>query len=196
MGKIFYVMGKSASGKDTIYKRLLERLPMLRTVVPYTTRPQRSGETEGMEYHFTTAGELEQFEREGRMIEVRTYHTLLGPWIYCTVNDGQIDLTQHDYLMIGTLKSYRNTMKYFGPDRLIPLYVEVEDGERLSRALLRERQQEEPKYAELCRRYLADEEDFSEEKLLESGIEKRYKNMDADRCLDEIEDTIRRYTAR
>lgn len=42
MGHIFYVMGKSASGKDTIYKILRERLPQIRTVVPYTTRPIRA----------------------------------------------------------------------------------------------------------------------------------------------------------
>lgn len=51
MGKIFYVMGKSASGKDTIYKELRERIPELKTVVLYTTRPIRDGETEGVEYH-------------------------------------------------------------------------------------------------------------------------------------------------
>ena len=176
MGKIFYVMGKSASGKDTIYKKLLERFPGLKTVVTYTTRPIRDGETEGVEYHFTSVPQLEQMKTEGRVIESRTYETVFGPWCYCTVNDGQIDLDRHDYLMIGTLESYRKTRDYFGCGKLVPLYVEVEDGERLSRALERERQQNNPKYAELCRRFLADEEDFCEEKLREAGIERRYEN--------------------
>ena len=48
--------------------------------------------------------------------------------------------------MIGTLESYRKTRDYFGCGKLVPLYVEVEDGERLSRALERERQQNNPKY--------------------------------------------------
>ena len=138
MGKIFYVMGKSASGKDTIYKKLLERFPGLKTVVTYTTRPIRDGETEGVEYHFTSVPQLEQMKTEGRVIESRTYETVFGPWCYCTVNDGQIDLDRHDYLMIGTLESYRKTRDYFGCGKLVPLYVEVEDGERLSRALERE----------------------------------------------------------
>ena len=43
MGKIFYLMGKSASGKDTLFKEILERIPELKTVVPYTTRPIRTG---------------------------------------------------------------------------------------------------------------------------------------------------------
>lgn len=186
MGKIYYVMGKSASGKDTLYKKIRERLPFLRTVVPYTTRPIRSGERDGEEYYFTTEEELKRLGAEGKIIELRTYQTVFGPWSYSTVNDGQIDLEQFDYLMIGTLESYSSTRDYLGEERLIPLYIEVEDGERLSRALERERQQKEPKYSELCRRFLADEEDFSEEKLAAAGIKRRFKNLVIEECLEEI----------
>lgn len=45
------------------------------------------------------------------------------------------------------------TRNYFGADVLVPLYIEVEDGERLQRALDQERQQTEPKVCELCRRF-------------------------------------------
>lgn len=190
MGKIFFVMGKSASGKDTVYKKLLERLPWLKTVVTYTTRPIRDGETECVEYHFTTPEQMEQFRQEGKLIEIRTYDTVFGPWSYGTVNDGQIELTDNSYLMIGTLESYRSTSEYFGADKLVPLYIQVEDGERLTRALEREKQQKQPKYAELCRRFLADEEDFSEAKLEEAGIERRYSNMEMEQCLSEIVETV------
>ena len=45
MGKIVYLMGKSSSGKDTIFKELMKEGTMdLRTIVPYTTRPIRAGE--------------------------------------------------------------------------------------------------------------------------------------------------------
>ena len=37
MGKLFVIMGKSASGKDTLYRLIMERHPELRPVVPYTT---------------------------------------------------------------------------------------------------------------------------------------------------------------
>ena len=44
MGKIFYIMGKSSSGKDTIYKKLLgDRELELRNIILYTTRPMRQG---------------------------------------------------------------------------------------------------------------------------------------------------------
>ncbi len=64
MSRIFYIMGKSASGKDTIYKKLLDRIPGLKTITPYTTRPIRDGEVNGVEYFFTTREELEQFREK------------------------------------------------------------------------------------------------------------------------------------
>ena len=121
MGHIFYVMGKSASGKDTIYKILRERLPQIRTVVPYTTRPIRAGERDGVEYYFVTGKRLADLEKQGKIIEKRTYQTIYGPWSYATVDDGQIDLGSHDYFMIGTLESYEGTRNYFGADVLVPL---------------------------------------------------------------------------
>lgn len=192
MGKIFYVMGKSASGKDTIYKKILERVPELKRVIPYTTRPIRVGERDGVEYYFTTEEELNRITSENRMIEMRTYQTVLGPWSYGTVNDGQIDLRNNHYLMIGTLESYEKTRDFLGNDKLIPIYVDVEDGERLTRALVREKQEKEPKYAELCRRFLADEEDFSDSKLKKAGIEAHYDNGDMEHCLAGILEMIQK----
>lgn len=191
-GKIFFVMGKSASGKDTVYKKLLEHFPEMRTVTLYTTRPMREGETEGMEYHFIERKLLEAMESRGRVIETRTYQTMYGPWSYATVDDGQIDLSEHSYIMIGTLESYESIRNYFGNERTVPIYIEVEDGERLIRAVNREKQQKAPRYAELCRRFLADEIDFSEEKLAQAGIVpgQRYENQELSDCLKKITETI------
>ena len=50
MGKIYYIMGKSSSGKDTLFRKIKQELPMLQTVTLYTTRPKREGEREGVEY--------------------------------------------------------------------------------------------------------------------------------------------------
>ena len=191
MGKIYYVMGKSCSGKDTIYRRLAERHPGLRAVVPYTTRPIREGERDGVEYFFVDRKKLEEMQEAGRIIERRSYNTVLGVWDYFTVDDGQIDLTAHSYLMIGTLVSYEAVRDYFGAEALVPSYVEVEDGMRLERAIGREREQAKPQYEEMCRRFLADAEDFSEEKLHRAGITKRFVNTDLEQCLKEIETFIR-----
>ena len=44
MGRLFVFMGKSASGKDTLYGELLARYPEIHAVIPYTTRPIREGD--------------------------------------------------------------------------------------------------------------------------------------------------------
>ncbi len=185
MGKIFYLMGKSSSGKDTIYKRLLED-STLHTVVMYTTRPIREGEAEGREYHFVSDAELVRFEKQGLVIEKRSYNTVHGVWNYFTVKDEHIDLDHFDYLMIGTPDSYKSTKAYFGQEKLVPIYIALDDGVRLQRALDREKKQENPRYQEMCRRFLADSEDFSDIKLEEAGIRRSFYNDDLDRCIAEI----------
>ena len=179
-------MGKSASGKDTIYKKLLEKCRELHSIVLYTTRPRREGETNGVEYYFTTPDKMKAYDRQGRVIEQRVYQTVMGPWIYATVDDGQIDLEQGDYLGIGTLESYLKIRSYYGEACVIPIYIAVEDGTRLERALMREKSQTVPNYAEMCRRYLADEQDFAPEKLKAGGITREYRNDDLEMCIEEI----------
>ncbi len=186
MGKIFYIMGKSSSGKDTIYKKLSERMPELQRIVPYTTRPIRDGEQEGVEYHFVGEDRLREMQEAGRVIEVRAYNTKCGVWTYFTADDGQIDLENKDYLVIGTLESFQALKKYFGEEKIVPIYIEVDDGVRLSRALEREQREKEPRYEEMCRRFLADSADFSEGNLRRAGIWKRFVNMELERCLEEI----------
>lgn len=186
MGKIYCMMGKSSSGKDTLLKAVRKELPALRTVTPYTTRPIRDGERNGEEYFFVSEEILSTYEKQGRVIEQRAYDTVYGIWRYATIDDGQIDLACADYLVIGTLESYRKMCAYYGRENVAPLYIEVEDGERLKRALEREMRQESPGYAELCRRFLADTVDYSEENLAELGITRRYLNHDGIQCLEEI----------
>lgn len=65
--------------------------------------------------------------------------------------------------------------------------LEVEDGERLTRALKREKKPGNHKYAEMCRRFLTDTDDFKEDKLKDAGIERRFTNEDLESCLKEIE---------
>lgn len=194
MGKIFCLMGKSSSGKDTIYKKLLEDASLgLHRIIPCTTRPIRDGETHGIEYFFYTEEELSKLEQAGKIIELRQYDTVYGPWKYFTADDDQIDLSRSHYLIIGTLESYVKMQDYFGRDSLIPIYICLDDGLRLQRALDRERSQEEPKYAEMCRRFLADEQDFSKEKLLAAGIHRQFQNLELSRTIQEISSYIRTF---
>ncbi len=194
MGKLIYLMGKSSSGKDTIYKELLKTPELkLKKVVLYTTRPIRANEEEAVQYHFVDENIFKKLGEEGKIIEDRAYNTYYGLWRYFTVDDGHIDLDHHNYLIIGTLESYMKTAEYFGKAKVLPIYLELDDGIRLQRALNREMMQEVPKYEEMCRRFLADAEDFSDEKMAEAGIRTRFNNENLQDCIGSIKEYLTEY---
>ena len=191
MGKIFCLMGKSSSGKDTIFKKIRDDKELnLKPIVSYTTRPKRTNETNGVEYFFINEKGLNKFEKEDKVIEKRVYHTVHGDWYYCTINDEQIDLESNNYLLITTLESYKSLKDYFGEDKVYPLYIHVEDGIRLQRALDREKNQENPNFDELCRRFLADNSDFSKENLSTLKINEFYTNKELEECINNIKKDI------
>lgn len=200
MGKIFCLMGKSSSGKDTIFKALKDDRELnLQPIVPYTTRPQRANEVDGVDYCFIDQSRLTEYDRAGKIIEQREYDTVNGKWYYATINDGQVDLTKANYLLIGTLPVYKSLQAYFGSSSVVPLYIEVEDAARLERALNREKNQLQPNYNEMCRRFLADSCDFSTAKLADCEIVRCYYNNELDECIAKIKAdisaTIKRKTA-
>lgn len=195
MPKIAFIMGKSASGKDKIYKHLVEDEALkLNTVRMYTTRPMRAGEVDGEEYYFVSDEQAIAMEQSKRIIETRSYDTVYGVWKYFTADDGQIDLESGKrYIVIGTLEAYDKFCSYFGKEHILPIYIEVDDGLRLTRAIHREMKQDNPKYDELCRRFLADSKDFSEENIIKSGITRRFfNNGEIDECIAEITEVISR----
>ena len=192
MGFIFCLMGKSSSGKDTVYRRLLADPQLgLHRFVTGTTRPIREGERDGEEYYFYTDEQFQQLQADGRIIECRSYDTVHGIWNYFTVAHEKLDLAHQDYLTINTLEAYEKLRDYFGADCLIPVYLEVDDGLRLQRALDRERQQSQPRYRELCRRFLADEEDFSAQNLKRAHIQPIFRNVVLDETVAQVADYIR-----
>lgn len=192
MGKIFCLIGKTSSGKDTIAKHLLKDFD-LKNITLFTTRPIREGEVNGREYYFINEEELTNLEEAGKVIEKRVYQTAHGPWTYATI-DSKIDLENHDYLTLNTLVGYKKLRDYYGNDSVIPIYIWVDLSTRLDRALMREEKEEKPKYKELCRRFIEDEKDFSDEHIKEASIpeENMFCNLNFDACLGEIKDKIQR----
>lgn len=194
MGKLIYLMGKSSSGKDTIYKELIKTSELkLKKMILYTTRPIRANETDGVQYHFVDEKCYEEIKKSGRIIEERSYSTFHGLWRYFTVDDESVDLENHNYLIIGTIESFIKTADYYGRNKVLPIYLELDDGIRLQRALNREMMQEKPKYQEMCRRFLADQEDFSDENLQNAGIAYRFNNEDLNECMNSIKEYLQEF---
>lgn len=191
---IYYLMGKSASGKDSIFHILLEKTGW-KQLIPYTTRPMREGEVEGQEYHFISEEEFQDYIASGKMAEYRVYDTVFGKWYYGTVlaeesatkkDVGTASRTGENRLAIGTLESYLQLKTKLGRESIFPIYIEVPPELRLKRALLREEGRGKLTEEEIQRRFKADDEDFSEEKLKEAEIGKRYQNITLLDCVEEI----------
>ena len=194
MGKVFCIMGKSGSGKDTIFKEIIKDNSLnLKKIVGYTTRPKRVEENDGVEYNFIDDGMINKFIQKNKVIELRKYDTVNGIWYYGTMDDGQINLQTNSYIVISTLESYSSFKKYFGSNNVIPLYIDVDDGIRLQRILNREMSEDSPNYKEICRRFIADSEDFSNKNLKLNGIEKIYSNNNLVECIADVKNNIIKY---
>lgn len=166
--RIFCIVGKSGSGKDTIYHRIVsEDRKGLVPVIPYTTRPKRIDEQNGVNYFFVEEEEWKEYERQGQVIEQRRYHTTQGIWTYFTLRFDCKEGTDH--ILITTLEGVRGILRHYPAEMVHIVYLDIDDKSRLLRCIDRESQQQHPDYQEVCRRYLADHEDFSAEQLESFG---------------------------
>ena len=142
--------------------------------------------------------EAGRLDLPGRPIAYKTTHNFLRCFSLSSLSDlpeiprksEQINLDENDYLLIGTPDSYLSMRNFFGKEIVIPLLIELDDGVRLQRALDREKQQQEPKYDEMCRRFLADAKDFSEEKLAKCELSVRFQNDELKTCIASIVEYI------
>ena len=93
-----------------------------------------------------------------------------------------------------TLEGLDKFVKFYGIENIISLLVTIDDGIRLQRALDREKKEENPKYQELCRRFLADSIDFSEENISKRSITSIINNnCSIDNTMQEVEKVLKLY---
>jgi len=68
-GLLFIVSAPSGAGKTTLVERLVEQVPHLRLSRSYTSRPERPGETDGVDYNFVTRERFEAMVAVGEFLE-------------------------------------------------------------------------------------------------------------------------------
>ena len=188
LNKIAFFIGPSGSGKDTFFYKSLN-IYDVEPIVLLTTRPMRDGEKDGREYHFVTPKKMDLLEQKNLLIERRNYNTQHGIWSYATGMQ-QIDLSRYNYLTPNTWEGYSKFLKHYSKESLIPIYFQLDDGIRLERCLQREKKSGNGRYAEMCRRYLADEQDFTQEML---DIYKPYiidNNGTYEETLEQLDDIL------
>lgn len=198
--KLIVIYGKSGTGKDTIFnklKKVFELNSKIHFLVPCTTRPMREGEVPGLSYNYYTEEHMMELVSSGSIIEKRSYD-VVNPdgsgthvtWIYGT----ELPELQpnHVYILIGTLDTIRNLEHLEKECPVHSIYITVPDDERLIRTVNRVKETDK-NYAEVCRRFLSDEDDFSRKKLNEYSNESpstnakyQVNNLDLDIAVTEI----------
>lgn len=149
--KVIALFGKSASGKDTLQKKIVSMFTdEVNGIVSCTTRPPRQGEVEGVAYHFLSNLEFTKQVLNGEMLEATEFRD----WFYGT----QLSALAADKINVGVF-NILGIEALLQDSRLdiIPVWIYANDKTRLIRALERE---DDPDCAEICRRYFTDEKDF------------------------------------
>lgn len=76
-GLMFVVSAPSGAGKTSLCTKLMERVAGLTRSISFTTRPLRSVEKDGLDYHFITPEEFRERIRRGEMAEWAEVHGAL-----------------------------------------------------------------------------------------------------------------------
>lgn len=181
---ILILCGKSGSGKDAILKKLVER--GFTPIVSTTSRPIRSGETDGVEYNFVSREKFEKLIEYNELIEYRTYDTLVGGvpdvWYYGIVKTTLDE--REKYVVILDVKGTTEFVRHFGKDSCYVAYITAPDDIRTERAMSRGSFDQ----YEWDRRMKADCIDFNNDAVSSVANIVIDNSGDLDECVDEVED--------
>lgn len=102
------LIGKTASGKDTILNNLVTRHEY-KKIITYTTRPMRDGEKQDVTYHFVSEEYFKHKVEEGFFAEWKTYNTEFGIWYYGTAIE-DLENAEDNNIIILTPDGYRDVV--------------------------------------------------------------------------------------
>lgn len=170
------LLGKSASGKDTIVRNLVEQHDYKR-IITWTTRPMRPGEKEGVTYHYTTEEDFKKKINEGFFVEWKKYETVKGTWYYGTALDDIMKARNDDYSVIILTKDGLEKLNSFCSHlvgiNLLSVYLDV-DTKVIKQRLLKRGDDKK----EAVRRIKYDKKDFKGiENMVDVVIENNHRDI-------------------
>ncbi len=193
MAIIFCLLGKSASGKNTILSKLIKYELGLIPIICYTTRQKRINEIDGIDYHFVEKQKEIELTTQYKVIAYRKYHTLLGKYSYFFLDDNTVKRnTNNRYIVILGLKEYLMFQNYFYTPCLVPIYVHINFRHRVRRLFKRNQNRFQ---LEMIRRLIYDAFYYRKRSLTKAGINHVVKNKDIDSCILEIQNYITCFNA-
>ena len=175
---ILILVGKTASGKDTILNQLVKKHGY-KKIVTYTSRPMRKGEKQDVTYHFTSSQEFQKMIEQGLFAEYKTYNTEFGVWYYGTALD-DLEKADDKSIIILTPDGYKDVINKLSK-KPISIYLYANNSTIKKRL---KKRGDNPKEAE--RRVSHDNEDF---KGIENEVDKIVYNNDGAN-IDDVVDKI------
>lgn len=160
MYKIHIICGKSGSGKDSVMRKILEKSSSHIADIPWTTRPMREKEHEGVEYFFRSESEFLDIKENHPdwIVEYREYETNQGKWIYWHQRIPDDKLHGKHVVTIGTPDMIEKYVEAYGEENINVIYLKVSMLTQLTRLMRREDRQIHKDYRELCRRVISDQD--------------------------------------
>lgn len=181
---IIAITGKSSSGKDAVANALSSK--GYKNVVSVTTRPMRSNDLDGVDYHFINNVEFQDLISNNKLVEHRYYDTIengkQSRWYY-GIERTAIDLDNSSYVCVVDLVGLEHIKKEYG-ERVMSFYIDVDDEKRKARAIARDRNFDLDEWE---RRLEDDEIKF---KNVERKVDLIVKNDRFDKCVKDIIDGI------
>lgn len=135
---IVILLGKSASGKDTIARKLVKARPtgFFTKLVGTTSRPIRENEKNGVDYNFVSKDEFLQLINNDMLLEYRAYNTLVNnkpdTWYY-GFSKTPLDLSKN-YIVVLDVDGAKHFISYYGAENCYVVFVDASDSEREYRA--------------------------------------------------------------
>src|SRR5574344_2712895 len=165
--QITILVGMSGRGKDAILRKLVSDYDY-QSFISCTTRAIRENEIDGRDYWFIDKGAFESMIDNNRMVEYRTYNTLVkgvqDTWFY-GLSESEIDrmYDNQSYVVVLDLQGAKSLIDYIGKDKCEVIYVDCPNEIRKERAMKRGSFD----LTEWERRSKCDEIDFSEDKRVD-----------------------------
>lgn len=155
---LYLIVGQSGVGKNTVVDRLCEAIS-IHKVIPYTTRPKRENEIDGVDYHFVDEKTFKHIlYEEGILTNIESYRVHDGDIWYYGFNSKEIK-SYEDCIIICNPKNIENFEIMFGEENVTVIEIVAELNTRIKRYLKRD-EFTLSCVQELVRRFISDNEEF------------------------------------
>lgn len=179
------LLGKTASGKDTVLNRLVKEHGY-KKIVTYTTRPKREREIQDVTYHFIGEDEFKEKIESGFFLEYKEYRSAHGTWYYGSAKE-DYEKSDEKTVIILTPDGYRDFLREYPNMDHTSIYL-YSNNKTLENRLIK--RGDDPKEAK--RRLDSDNKDF---KGVQGLVHKIVYNNEND-SLDEVINKILKYVTK